>query len=187
MLASTDGAAQIMEELQFTLGEGPCVDASTSGRPVLQPDLAVTAAQRWPGFTAGALAAGVRAIFAFPLQVGGIRVGVLDLYRDIAGDLDDRELAEALAFADAATSILLQLQSGTDGITGEPGLVAMIEDRAEVHQATGMVSVQAELGLAASLVLLRAHSYAAERPILDVAREVIGRTLRFDLEDDHHE
>jgi hypothetical protein len=92
-----------------------------------------------------------------------------------------------LAFADAATSILLQLQSGTDGITGEPGLVAMIEDRAEVHQATGMVSVQAELGLAASLVLLRAHSYAAERPILDVAREVIGRTLRFDLEDDHHE
>lgn len=187
MLASTDGAARIMEELQFTLGEGPCVDASTSGRPVLQPDLAVTAAQRWPGFTAGALAAGVRAIFAFPLQVGGIRVGVLDLYRDVAGDLDDRELAEALAFADAATSILLQLQAGTDGTTGEPGLVAMIEDRAEVHQATGMVSVQAQLGLAASLVLLRAHSFAAERPILDVAREVIDRTLRFDPEDDHHE
>ena len=63
----------------------------------------------------------------------------------------------------------------------------MIEDRAEVHQATGMVSVQAGLGLAASLVLLRAHSYAAERPILDIAREVIDRTLRFDPEDDHHE
>ena len=187
MLASTDGAAQIMEELQFTLGEGPCVDASTSGHPVLQPDLARTASQRWPGFTAGALAAGVRAIFAFPLQVGGIRVGVLDLYRDVTGDLHALELAEALAFADAATSILLQLQSETDGVTGDPGLVAMIEDRAEVHQATGMVSVQAGLALAPSLVLLRAHSYAAERPILEVAREVIGRTLRFDPEDDHHE
>jgi hypothetical protein len=154
---------------------------------VLQPDLARTAAQRWPGFTAGALAAGVRAIFAFPLQVGGIRVGVLDLYRDVTGVLNDLELAEALAFADAATSILLQLQSETDGVTGDPGLVAMIEDRAEVHQATGMVSVQAGLALAPSLVLLRAHSYAAERPILDVARDVIGRTLRFDPEDDHHE
>jgi AmiR/NasT family two-component response regulator len=63
----------------------------------------------------------------------------------------------------------------------------MIEDRAEVHQATGMVSVQAGLDLAPSLVLLRAHSYAAERPILDIAREVISRTLRFDPEDDHHE
>ena len=187
MLARTDGAAQIMEELQFTLGEVPCVDASASGLRVLQPDLAATAGRRWPGFTAGALAAGVRAIFAFPLQVGGIRVGVLDLYRDVAGDLDDADLAEALAFADAATAILLQLQSGTDGVTGEPGLLALVEDRAEVHQATGMVSVQAGLGLAASLVRLRAHSYAAERPILDVARQVIDRTLRFDPEDDHHE
>lgn len=187
MLASTDGPARIMEELQFTLGEGPCVDASTSGRPVLQPELARTAAQRWPGFAAGALGAGVRAIFAFPLQVGGIRVGVLDLYRDVEGALDDCELAEALAFADAATSVLLQLQA-TSGPEGrQAGLVELIEDRAEVHQATGMISVQAGLGLAAALVLLRAHSYAAERPILDVARLVIARTLRFDLEDDHHE
>ncbi|HEX7188943.1 MAG TPA: GAF domain-containing protein, partial [Actinomycetes bacterium] len=187
MLASTDGPARIMEELQFTLGEGPCVDASTSGRPVLQPELARTGSQRWPAFAAGALDAGVRAIFAFPLQVGGIRVGVLDLYRDVEGSLDDRELAQALAFADAATSILLQLQARPGSDDREAGLVELIEDRAEVHQATGMVSVQAGRSLAAALVLLRAHSYAAERPILDVARQVIARTLRFDPEDDHHE
>lgn len=187
MLASTDGPARILEELQFTLGEGPCVDASTSRRPVLQPELARTACQRWPGFAAGALAAGVRAIFAFPLQVGGIRVGVLDLYRDVEGVLDDRQLAEALAFADAATSVLLMLQARTGRDGGHPGLVELIEDRAEVHQATGMISVQAGLGLAAALVLLRARSYAAERPILEVARQVIARTLRFDPEDDHHE
>jgi GAF domain len=187
MLASTDGPARIMEELQFTLGEGPCVDASRSRRPVLQPELARTGAQRWPGFTPGALAAGVRAVFAFPLQVGGIRVGVLDLYRDVEGLLNSRGLAEALAFADAATSVLLQLQArgGRDGT--EAGLVELIEDRAEVHQATGMVSVQAGLGLAAALVLLRAHSYAAERPILEVSRDVVARTLRFAPEDDHHE
>lgn len=187
MLASTDGPARVMEELQFTLGEGPCVDASRSGRPVLQPELARTACQRWPGFAAGALAAGVRAVFAFPLQVGGIRVGVLDLYRDVEGSLDDRGLAEALAFADAATSVLLGLQAQTGSDGREAGLVELIEDRSEVHQATGMVSVQAGVGLAAALVLLRARSYAAERPILDVARQVIARTLKFDPEDDHHE
>ena len=80
-VAATDGAALELEELQFTLGEGPCVDASSSGRPVLQPDLAATGPHRWPVFAGGALAAGVAAVFAFPLRVGAIHVGVLDLYR----------------------------------------------------------------------------------------------------------
>lgn len=187
MLASTDGPAATMEELQFSFGEGPCVDASTSGRPVLQPRLARTGPARWPAFADGALRCGVRAIFAFPLQVGGIRVGVLDLYRDVEGDLDPRELAESLAFADAATSVLLRLQARTGLRDADPGLVDMIEHRAEVHQATGMVSVQAVLGLAEAMVLLRAHAFAAERPLLDVARSVISRSLRFHPEDDHHE
>ena len=79
---------------------------------------------------------------------------------------------------DAATSVLLHLHAGT-GDTAQPGLVAMIEDRAEVHQATGMISVQATLALADALVLLRAHAYAAERPILQVARDVISRDMHF--------
>lgn len=187
MLASTDGAARTMEDLQFTLGEGPCVDASRTGRPVLQPELAVTAPSLWPGFAAGALAVGVQAVFALPLQIGGIRLGVLDLYRDVPGGLDDAELAEALAFADAATSVLLHLQDGHPAGAEDPGLVPLLEDRAEVHQATGIVSVQAGTGLADALVRLRAHAYAAERPIIDVARDVVSHTLRFDPEDDHHE
>ena len=187
MLACTDWPSRTMEDLQFTLGEGPCVDASRSGRPVLQPALASTAPTRWPGFAAGALEAGVRAVFAFPLQIGGIRVGVLDLYRDVEGVLDSVELAEALAFADAATSVLLHLQAPPGPNGGAPDLAALVEDRAEVHQATGMISVQAALGLAEALVLLRAHSFAVERPIRDVARDVVARTLRFAPEDDHHE
>jgi hypothetical protein len=183
MLAATDGAARVMEELQFTLGEGPCVDASWLRRPVLQPELSRTAPQRWPGFAAGALEAGIRAIFAFPLQVGGIRVGVLDLYRDTEGGLDDAQLAEALAFADAAMTILLHLPTGAGPEDMHPGLVALVENRAEVHQATGIVSVQAVLGLAEALLLLRAHAFAADRSILAVARDVIARVLRFAPDD----
>src|SRR4051794_6314389 len=85
IIAATDGAALILEQLQFTLGEGPCVDASETGRPVLQPDLARTAAMRWPAFAGGALDAGILAVFAFPLRVGAIRLGVLDLYRNRVG------------------------------------------------------------------------------------------------------
>ena len=187
ILAATDGAARVMEELQFTLGEGPCVEASQQRRPVLQPELARTAPQRWPGFAAGALEVGIKAIFAFPLQVGGIRVGVLDLYRDTEGILDDAELAEALAFADAALTILLHLPTGAGPEDMHPGLVALVQNRAEVHQATGIVSVQAALGLAEALLLLQAHAFVVDRSMLDVARDVIAKVLKFAPEDDHRE
>jgi GAF domain-containing protein len=183
MVAATDGPAALMEDLQFTLGEGPCVDSSRTGRPVLQPDLARSGPGRWPGFCDGALEAGVRAIFAFPLRVGGIRLGVLDLYRDRTGALSDDELGEALSFADAATTLLLYLQEqGSSG--GDHGSIPMIEDRAEVHQATGMISVQAEVSLAQALVLLRARAFAAERPITAVARDVLARVLHFTSDND---
>src|SRR5688500_10024764 len=114
-VAATDATARQLEELQFSLGEGPCVDASRTGRPVLQPDLARTGPERWPAFAAGAEAAGLVAVFAFPLRVGAIRLGVLDLYRTTVGLLTDRELAGALCFADAATTLLLHLQARAAG------------------------------------------------------------------------
>ncbi len=175
IIAATDGAAMELEELQFTLGEGPCVDASQTGRPVLQPDFPRTAPRRWPAFAGGALEAGVRALFAFPLRVGAIRVGVLDLYRDRVGPLSADDLTEALSFADAATLVLLNAQAGYPVLVPVP----VLDDRAEVHQATGVVSVQAGVGLAEALVLLRARAFADHRPIGDLACDVLAGTADF--------
>jgi hypothetical protein len=182
-VAVTDGAAAKLEDLQFTLGEGPCVDSSRLGRPVLQPDLLATGSARWPGFTAGALDAGVRAVFALPLRMGGIRLGVLDLYRDRAGALSTEELAEALSFADAATTVLLHLQSLDPDVGGPLGDIPVIEDRAEVHQATGMVSVQAGVMLGQALALLQARAFATGRPISALARDVLTGVARFSYDD----
>jgi len=178
-VAATDGSALTLEDLQFTLGEGPCVDASQSGRPVLQPDLAATAPRLWPAFAAGALGAGVAAVFAFPLRVGAIRVGVLDLYRESPGTLSPGDLREALSFADAATLLLLYLQTRATGDEFSAAAVTLLDDRAEVHQATGIVSVQARVGLAEALVMLRARAYAEQRPVADVARDVVAGTTDF--------
>jgi len=183
IVAASDGPAATMEELQYTLGEGPCVESSRTGRPVLQPDLEVSGPPRWPGFSAGALEAGIRAIFAFPLRVGAIRLGVLDLYRDVPGVLNDDQLAEALSFADAATSILLHLQS-QDLDRSDTSLVHVIEDRAEVHQATGMIAVQADVTLGQALVLLRADAFAAERPIISLAHDVLTGVVGFASDED---
>jgi hypothetical protein len=178
-VAATDGTALQLEELQFSLGEGPCVDASRTGRPVLQPDLARTAQTRWPAFAVGAEAAGLVAVFAFPLRVGGIRLGVLDLYRTTAGVLTDRELADALSFADAATTLLLHLQGRTAGRALPEDSLIVLDDRAEVHQATGVVSVQSAVSLHEALLLLRARAYVEQRPIGELAVDVLKGAANF--------
>jgi hypothetical protein len=179
MLAASNANAGALEDLQFTLGEGPCVDASESGRTVSVPDLTTDGVRRWPGFAAGALETGVNAVFAVPLQVGGIRVGVLDLHRDEVGGLGSAGLLEAFAFAEAATEVLLHLQAMT-GSAAEMDLLLAgpAGSRAVVHQATGMVSVQLSVSLAEALVRLRARSFAEERPITELARDVVTRRVR---------
>ena len=81
-LCSTDEVSKLIEELQYTLGEGPCVDAYQQDTVVAEPDLVGPVTRRWPAFTPPALQAGVRAVFGFPLRVGTVRLGALNLYRD---------------------------------------------------------------------------------------------------------
>jgi hypothetical protein len=187
LLVASDESATAMEDLQQVLGEGPCLDASRGGRPVLLPDLEATGPARWPGFTSSASAAGIAAIFAFPLQVGAIRLGVLDLYRHATGSLDRLELAEALDFAAAATTILLDLQHGASPGELHPLLAEVADGHREIHQATGMVSVQAAVGLTEALLLIRAHAYSAERSLFDIAGDVVHRRLNFSPDNEHDE
>jgi hypothetical protein len=178
-VAATDATALELEDLQFTLGEGPCVDASNTGRPVLQPNLSRTAPLRWPAFAAGAEAAGLAAVFAFPLRVGAIRLGVLDLYRTTAGVLSPEQLADALCFADAATTLLLHAQAQDSQWRLPLESIPVLDDRAEVHQATGVVSVHAAVTLHEALLLLRARAYAEQRPIGELANDVLNGRVDF--------
>lgn len=179
VLAATDEQARELEELQFALGEGPCVEASRGGLPVLEPDLVGTGSSRWPRFGAAVLDAGVRAVFAFPLRVGAIRVGVLDLYRDAPGRLTELDLVEALAFADAATDVVLHLQDH-DGDGAGSALTGPLDSRAVVHQATGMITIQLGISLAEALLRLRAHAYASGRTVSAIAADVVSRRMFFD-------
>ncbi len=178
-----------LEDLQFTLGEGPGPDAAAAGVPVLVPDLAVAVA-RWPVFAPAAMGLGVRAVFALPLRIGAISVGALVAHRTTVGPLVDGTLADAFALADAVTVLLLREQSTWNGRTtrtadgSAPGHARPGTYRAQVHQATGMISVQLGVSLAEALVRLRAYAYAEDRLIAEVAADVVARRLRFD-EHDH--
>ena len=180
---ATDEVATGLEELQLTLGQGPCVDTFTLDGPVLVPDLEATdVLARWPAFAPAALDTGARAIFAVPLQLGAIRWGAVDLYRAARGSLSEQGVADALAFADAASMLLL------DGMAGVPPEVAELAwqhadptaNQAQVHEATGMIMVQLGVRAEAAFARLRGHAFAHERRLGDVARDVVDRRLRFD-------
>jgi hypothetical protein len=178
-LAATSGPAQLLEEVQYSLGAGPGVDCSRRGVPEMHPDLSLADPGRWHGYTDRALDAGIAAVFAFPLQIGGIKLGVLDLYNETPGPLASAALDEARALADAATAVMLHLQSSGDRGRLHDELADTVLDRAEVHQATGMISVQIRSNLLDALAVLRARAYSSGRGINDVAHDVVTRQLRF--------
>ncbi len=179
-LCTTNAVSDLIEQLQYALGEGPCVDAYNQDRPVLEPDLARPAEPRWLAFSGPALEAGARAVFGFPLQVGAGRLGALNLYRDRPGPLTADQHANALVMADVAAQAVLVLQAGAP-----PGrLAAELEAGADfhyvVHQAAGMVAAQLGVSVGQSLVRLRAYAFGNDRPLRLVAEDVVARTLRFE-------
>lgn len=177
-LSATDELSARLEELLVTTGEGPGAEDFMFGSPMLIPDLEPVTA-RWPGFAPAAVAVGARALFAFPLQAGAIRAGVLSLYRAQPGPLTPQQLADALVFADIALQLLLDSYAGISGSAEYRPLDGLSDSRAEVYQATGMISVQLGVSLEEAFVRLRAHAFAGGTPLDDVAGDVVKRLLRF--------
>jgi len=166
--------------LQFVLGEGPCIDAFEGRRPVLVAELADGAVGRWPFYARAAYDGGVRAVFAFPLQVGAARLGVLDVFRARPGPLTAVELGRALTFAEVAVATVLDGQDAASPGAVASGLDVAMDGRAVLFQAQGMVMVQLGVSLAAALTRMRAFAYAEGRPLGEVAGEVVARRLVFE-------
>ena len=187
-VCATDELAARLDELQFTLAEGPCVDAHATGHPVLVADIADPADMRWPAFVDGVRATRMRAIFAVPMQIGAARLGVLDLYRLRQGHLSRDDLTSALQAADAAMWAVLDPRARPALEDAERAGEVMQAPLAwaEVHQATGMLIAQLGISAAAALARLRAYAFAHERRLNDVARDVVARRLRLNHDDDAH-
>lgn len=184
VMCVTDEVSEQLAELQLILGEGPGPDAFAAGAPVLAGDLAdADTAGRWPGFAPAARAAGAAAVFAFPLQIGAIQVGVFETYRRRPGPLTAAELGDALVIADTATLLLLDGQEQSarvgqarTGPGGQPVVLAL--HRAEIDQATGVLTEQLGVGVDAAFARLRAYAYAHDQRLADVARAIVAHRLR---------
>ena len=171
-----------LEEWQFTVGEGPCRDAFARGQPVFAPRFDSATRSRWPSFADLADTSGIGSVFAYPLATNGSKVGVLTLYQDAEGDLTDQQHATSLVVGEVIAEALLSLQAAAAVGTLAPELEVAAAYRAEIYQAAGMVAVQLQAPVAEALVRLRAHAFATDRSLAEVAADVVARRLRLDDE-----
>jgi hypothetical protein len=182
VMCVTGPACEQLADLHVLLGEGPCHDVLTSAAPVLAADLSDREfSRRWPAFTPEARRLGAGALFAFPLMIGAIRAGVMGLYRTTPGPLPGEGLGDCLILADAATILLLGSVDGKTtadgaGTAGQSPDLAL--HRAEIDQATGMITIQLGVPAAEAFARLRAYAYSQDRRLTDVAGDIVARRLR---------
>lgn len=175
---ASDALAAAVQNEEFTLGEGPAADVRRERRPVLVPDLTDMTAD-WPRFVPAVTRLGIRAMYAIPLRIGAVDLGVLVLGGATPRAMISQELADLLLVGDLISRLCLDLQAG---VTSESLAWALeaTDTRAVVHQATGMIAAQLNVGVAEALVMLRANAFATDRPIDQVASEVVAGRRRFE-------
>jgi ANTAR domain-containing protein len=173
--ASSSERVRLVEELEFSLGEGPGTDAFLTSRPVLTPDLE-RAGGRWPGYAPAACAAGSRAVFAFPMHVGAARFGILSLHMSRPRALTAGEIATSLMVTELATDLVLDAPAPGSDRTAPPELSWLDGEsmRDPIYQAQGMVMVQLGVSLPEALARLRAHAFATDQLLADLAVDVLA-------------
>ena len=177
-VASAYGVSVTVQDLELTLGEGPAIDAYAAGKPVLV-DHVGSVGSRWPQFGRAAAEAGIDSVYALPLQLGAIKLGVLVLYREQPGVLEGEDLSAALLVANLVTNQVIDMQAGA--VSESLAWALEVDDyRAVVHQATGMISVQLDCAIGEALVRLRGCAFASDRPLEEVAADVVTGEMRFE-------
>ncbi|MFI6043789.1 GAF and ANTAR domain-containing protein [Nocardia sp. NPDC051321] len=189
LVYATDAVARDIDELQFVVGEGPCLEAYRHNRRQIWGDLQISDARtRWPAFTAEALTLGARAAFAFPITAATRPIGVLELYRASVGPLteDAQEAAAACAVAVGRMVYLSEKRRGRSPRRGENDFGTDAFDhhspplpfsRAAVYVAADLAAVQLAVSVAEALDRLRAYAYANGRSIIDVAADILTHRL----------
>ncbi|MFZ3566167.1 GAF and ANTAR domain-containing protein [Streptomyces sp. BH097] len=170
-------AGVAFEDLEFTLGEGPTHDTVRTGEPVLVPDLHTVPEERWPALLPAARSVPLRAVHAVALNLGATRLGALTGHRTAPGPLTRPQMRQFLALAEGAVAILTTPEGIHDMESDQP----LSLHRAVVHQATGALTVRLGVPLDQALIRLRAYAFTHNRPLHEVAHDVVHHQAGLDI------
>jgi hypothetical protein len=179
-LSASDPQAARLDEVQFDLGEGPCWDAMTTARPVLTPDVRTQSPRRWPAFARAIDSDELAAIFAFPLVIGPLQIGAVDLYSKRPTELTPTQSRQASEMAGAVSRQVLRqalMRIGSDGSDEKVNAYS----RRVIHQATGMVLSQLDVPIDDARLVIEGHAFASNRTMMDVATDIVNGELNFSV------
>ena len=183
LIAASDELAARLDELQFNLGEGPRWQAHKTRLPVLVPDAQSTAGHKWPMFQRAIAGTDAVALFVFPLTVGAVDLGVVELYHTVPGNLSRSDQSLAAVLVGQTSWYLLRKILTLRSPDTDPALEPALMSRREIHQATGMVLAQSSATAAESLLMLRAYAFANDLTLKETAAAVLAGRLSFDTVD----
>lgn len=173
-----DDVGALLDEQQFSLGDGPTLVAAGAVSPVLATELDHAHGQsRWPLFAPLAAGLDVRSAVALPLRTGVSCLGVLTAYRPQGDCPDAEQYADALVLATLATDLLVAEQAGVGEGALPPIVAAGLRNQSVVHQAAGMLSEQLGVSIVEALVRLRYHAVATDLPLAVVGRSIVAGEL----------
>ena len=177
-IAASDAQAARVDELQLDLGEGPCWDSIELGRPILEPDIRQRPHRVWPAFSEALRNEDVGALFAFPLMIGAMRIGALDLYHQDPTELAAEQTEQAGTMADLISRHVLRRAIRIAGEVEELGTPSRLSRRI-IHQATGFVIAQIGVSAEDAHALIQGHSLTERRPMTEIAEDIVERRLSF--------
>jgi len=176
-IAASDERAARLDELQFDLSEGPCWDALRTARPVLETDLLGHGRDLWPAFSAASAGENVRSIFAYPLIVGSLRVGAIEMYSLAPATLNISQSRQAGIMAEIVGRHVLRRALAEIGSDYDD--TGNAYSRRLIHQATGMVLAQLDVSADDARLIIQGHAFASDSSMMDVAREILDGNLSF--------
>lgn len=172
VVAASSEQARLLELCELEADAGPCVACYHSGRPVTDMDLAHPD-PRWPAFASQARSVGYAAVHALPMRLRTDVIGVLNLFSTAATPLDPQATRIGQALADIATIGLLQERAIRQRQVMAEQLQGALNSRVLIEQAKGVLSVRLNLDMGAAFSQLRHHARNTNRPLTEVAQEVI--------------
>jgi len=190
-ISASDDVSARLDELQFDLGEGPCWVAMRTGAAVVDIDLPGNADARWPTLAPAVGALGVCAVYAFPIRVGPLQLGAVDLWSDRPADLSDVHRRRAGELARSVSRIVLRTAL-EDVVDDEDLRPAGARSRRIMHQATGKVLVQAGVTPDDAHLLIQGLAFSSGRRVVDVSEDIVSGRLSFaatdgGIEENDHE
>jgi transcriptional regulator with GAF, ATPase, and Fis domain len=176
VMAASSEQARLLELFQLQNEQGPCLEAFSTGQPVITTELRATM-ERWPRFTPYAMGAGFESAYALPLRLRGAVIGALNLFRSAAGPMPEADVELAQALADIASIAILQAEAARHAQQRDDQLQYALDSRVTIEQAKGVLAERAGIDMDTAFNRIRAHARNTNTQLTTVAAQVISGEL----------